>query len=89
MAGWIKMRLGMDVGLGPGHLVLDSGRAPPHEKEHSSALHFAVHFALSRSPIGATAELLYAVLGVRDGGSSANPANPPAFRHRDERRPGR
>jgi len=36
-AGWIKMILGMDVGLGPGHIVLDGepallpqkgGRAP-------------------------------------------------------------
>jgi len=37
-AGWIKTALGMDVGLGPGHIVLDgdqvplskSGRAPPN-----------------------------------------------------------
>ena len=27
-AGWIKMALGMEVGLGPGHIVLDGGTAP-------------------------------------------------------------
>ena len=27
--GWIKMPLGMDVGLGRGHIVLDSDPAPP------------------------------------------------------------
>jgi len=28
-AGWIKMPLGTDVGLGPGHIVLDGDPAPP------------------------------------------------------------
>ena len=28
-AGWIKMPLGMDVGLGPGDIVLDGDPAPP------------------------------------------------------------
>ena len=27
-AGWIKMALGMEVGLGPGHIVLDGDSAP-------------------------------------------------------------
>ena len=27
--GWIKMKLGMEVGLGPGHIVLDGDSAPP------------------------------------------------------------
>jgi len=27
-AGWIKMTLGMDVGLAPGHIVLDGDPAP-------------------------------------------------------------
>ena len=38
MLGWIKMKLGLEVGLGPGHIVLDGdptpqkewGTAPPH-----------------------------------------------------------
>ena len=28
MAGWIKMALGTDVGLSPGHIVLDGDPAP-------------------------------------------------------------
>jgi len=32
MAGWIKMQLGMDVGLGPGHIVLDADPALPTER---------------------------------------------------------
>jgi len=27
--GWIKMKLGMETGLGPGHIVLDGDPAPP------------------------------------------------------------
>ena len=27
--GWIKMQLGKQVGLGPGHIVLDGNAAPP------------------------------------------------------------
>ena len=32
---WIKMKLGMRVGLGPGRIVLDGDRAPPSPKGHS------------------------------------------------------
>jgi len=32
MAGWIKMALGMDVGLGTGHVVLDGDPAPLPQK---------------------------------------------------------
>ena len=32
---WIKMKLGMEVGLGHGHIVLDGYPAPPR-KGHSS-----------------------------------------------------
>jgi len=28
--GWIKMKLGMELGLGPGHIVLDGDPAPPN-----------------------------------------------------------
>jgi len=31
-AGWIKMRLGMEVGLGPADFVLDGDPAPPSQK---------------------------------------------------------
>ena len=30
--GWIKMKLGMQVGLGPGHIVLDGDPAPLPKK---------------------------------------------------------
>jgi len=30
--GWIKMKLGMQVVLGPGHIVLDGDPAPPPQK---------------------------------------------------------
>jgi len=33
--GWIKMKLGMPVGLGPGHIVLDGDPAPSPPKVHS------------------------------------------------------
>jgi len=33
-AGWIKMLLGMEVGLGPGHIVLDGDPAPPKGLSH-------------------------------------------------------
>jgi len=32
--GWIKMKLGIEVGLGPGHIVLDGDLSPP-KKGHS------------------------------------------------------
>jgi len=28
MVGWIKMKLGVEVGLSPGHIVLDGDPAP-------------------------------------------------------------
>jgi len=33
--GRIKMKLGVQVGLGPGHIVLDENPAPPSPKGHS------------------------------------------------------
>jgi len=32
--GWIKMKLGMQVGLGPGHIMLDVDPAPPPQRAH-------------------------------------------------------
>jgi len=31
-AGWIKMKLGVEVGIGPGHIVLDGDPAPPPQR---------------------------------------------------------
>jgi len=38
--GWIKMKLGTEVGLGPDHIVLYGDPAPPPEKEHSHTPNF-------------------------------------------------
>jgi len=35
MVGRIKMKLGMQVGLSPGHIVLDGDPSPPPPKRHS------------------------------------------------------
>ena len=36
-AGWIKVALGIDVGLGPGHIVLDGTQLPSPKKGQSPA----------------------------------------------------
>jgi len=40
--GWIKMRLGTEVGLGPGDIVLDGDPAPPTERG-TAAAQFSAH----------------------------------------------
>jgi len=42
MVGRIKMKLGMQVGVGPGHIVLDGDPAPPPPKGHSPT-QFSAH----------------------------------------------
>jgi len=39
-AGWIKMTLGKEVGLGPGHIVLDGNPAAPKK---CTTPHFSTH----------------------------------------------
>jgi len=41
-AGWIKMALDTEVGLGPGHIVLDGDRSSPPHKE-GRAPQFSAH----------------------------------------------
>jgi len=36
--GWIKMKLDVQISLGPGHIVLDADPAPPPPKRHSLQL---------------------------------------------------
>jgi len=36
--GQIQMKLGLQVGLGPGHIVLDGDPGPPPPKRHSSSI---------------------------------------------------
>ena len=104
MVEWIRMPIGMEIGLGPGHIVSAGDPAPPKRGQNSPPIfgpcllwangwmdqdatwcggrsrprihcvrwgpiappmergtaptHFSAHFALARSPISATAELL-------------------------------
>jgi len=46
--GWIKMKLGMQVGLGAGHIVLDGDPAPPPPKGHSPQ--FSAHICCGQMP---------------------------------------
>ena len=39
--GWIKVKLGTEVGLGPGHIVLDGDPAPPPQR--CTAPKFSAH----------------------------------------------
>jgi len=58
-AGWTKTPLGTDVDLGPGHIVLDG---VPALRERSTAAPpplFGPCLLWPRSPISATAELLF------------------------------
>jgi len=53
------MPLGTEVDLGPGHIVLDGAHVPPR-KGHSSPPSFRpMSIVAKRSPISATAELLF------------------------------
>jgi len=46
MAGWIKMPLGTDVGIGPGDIELDGESIPP-KKGHSPQ--FLAHFSCGQT----------------------------------------
>jgi len=61
--GWIKMPLGMQVGvgLGPGHIVLDGHPAPPWKGAQQPPTSRPVSIVAKRSPMSATAELLSAL----------------------------
>jgi len=57
-AGWMKTRLGTEVDLGPGHIVLDG--VPALRETGTTAPHlFGPCLLWPRSPISATAELLF------------------------------
>ena len=56
-AGWMKTPLGTEVDLGPGHIVLD-GVPALRERVQQPSL-FSACLLWPRSPISATAELLY------------------------------
>jgi len=56
MAGRMKMPLGTEIDLGPGHIVLDGVPAPAKEAQQPPS--FRPMSIVARSPISAAAELL-------------------------------
>ena len=65
--GWTRSPFGTEVGLGPGHIVLDGDPAPPPTERGTAVPHISAHFALARSPISATAKVLYTMIRKRSG----------------------
>jgi len=57
MAGWMTTPLGTEVDLGPGHIVLDGVPAPAEGAQWPPL--FGPCLLWPRSPISATAELLF------------------------------
>jgi len=60
--GWIQMKLGVQVDLGHGHIVLDRDPAPLSQRGTASPNFRPMCIVAKRSPISATAEQLYKVL---------------------------
>jgi len=56
--GWIKMKLGTEIGLGPGHIVLDGDPQPPRNRQRPKHTFRPMSVVAKRSPISATAEHL-------------------------------
>ena len=56
------MPLGTEVGLVPGHIVLDGDPAPPTERGTAAATFRPISTEAKRSPISATAEHLLLLL---------------------------
>jgi len=54
------MKLGMEVGLGPGHIALDGDPALLSKKGHSPPISRPMSVVAKRSPISGTAEHLLA-----------------------------
>ena len=57
--GWIRMLVGVEVGRGPGDVVLDGDPAPPTERGTAAPSFRPMSIVAKRSPISATAELLF------------------------------
>jgi len=68
--GWIKMTLGTEVGIGPGHIVLDGDSASQKGAQggmHSSPAHFSAHMCC-----GQTAVWIKIILDTEVGLSAGN-----------------
>jgi len=76
MVGRIKMKLGMPVGVGPGHIVLDGDQAPPPPKWHS--LQFSAHICCGQMAAWIKMSLgMELGLGPGDFVLDGHPAPPP------------
>ena len=62
MAAWIKVSLGMELGFGPGDLVLDGDSAPLPKKKAEPHSPFSAHYYS-----GQTAECIKMPLGMEVG----------------------
>jgi len=64
---WIKVSLDAEVDLGPGDIVLDGDPAPPVESGTAAAppTFRRKPIVIKRSPISATAELLFCVVSLQ------------------------
>ena len=49
MVGWIKMPLGANVGLGPGHIVLHGHPAEPHSHKRGHSPPFLAHVCFGQT----------------------------------------
>jgi len=65
MPGWIKMPLGMEAGLGPGHFLLDGDLAPLPKKRAEPPASFLPMFIVAKRL--ETAGLIKMALGVEMG----------------------
>jgi len=77
--GWIKMLLGMEVGLGPGHIVLDRDPAPVQQRGTARLPQFSAHVSCGQTagwikmPLGREVDL-----GPGDGHCvRRGPSSPP------------
>ena len=83
--GRIKMKLGMQVGLGPGHIVLDGDPAPPPPQGHSPP-QFSAHFYCGQTagcikmPLGTDIGLRGLCVRWRPSPLPKKGAEPPNFR---------
>ena len=65
MVGWIKIKLGMQVGLSPGHIALDEDPAPPPPKGHTPQ--FSAHICYGQMAAWIKMSLIDTELGLGPG----------------------
>jgi len=72
--GWIKIKLGTDVGLGPGHIMLDEDPAPPLKK--GAQPQFSAHICCVQAAGWIKMPLTEVNLGLGDIVLDGDPATP-------------